>query len=352
MAALYDIEEQYLKEQGIDMSRAVAKPETFRIVHTDDGLHLKDSILWLDSKLAGQLSFLSSADEQIKTFPPQVIATEETVKIMEIFRRKPNALVCQYNRPFSIGRLKMELLPSGHALGGASLYLESGKNSLLYAPHIQTQKISINRQLQLKKAKILILSANNPDPIGVQTNHNREKEALLEKINHFRKQNKWPIIYCETLPVAQELTKYLCDQSFPLSVHHQIYKINKIYETYGSSLGNYSQYNNRRSKNKIVLLPIAAGKNSKLLSFKDRPYFLVRSNHAEIPKFFRHNQLDEQFSLSSASFGNEFHDVIGKVKPKEIYFFGAYSKQYAKAFRLHRSITINSLYPNDQPVLF
>src|SRR5690348_7431391 len=108
---------------------------------TDDGLHLANSILWLDSQDSGDLSFLSSATTSFQPKVPQVIATEETIKILEAYRKKPNALVCQYNRPFSIGRLKMELLPSGCVLGGASLYVETDKGRILYAPQLQTQRI-------------------------------------------------------------------------------------------------------------------------------------------------------------------------------------------------------------------
>ena len=165
------------------MPQANLKPETLRIVSTEDGLHLKDSILWLDAYSTGQLSFLSVARESIKNLLPQVIATEETVKVLEAFRKKPNALVCQYNRPFSIGQLKMELLPSGHSFGGALLYLETGHQSLLYAPSLQTLKIPTHRQLQLKKAKTLILKAQTPDPLqSPSKTRNREKEATIRCI--------------------------------------------------------------------------------------------------------------------------------------------------------------------------
>lgn len=87
----------------------------------------------------------------VKTQGPQVIATEETLKVYEAFHKRPNSLVCQYNRPFSIGRLKMELLPSGVVLGGASLYVEKDNTRFLYAPVVQTQKIDAVRQMQLKK---------------------------------------------------------------------------------------------------------------------------------------------------------------------------------------------------------
>src|SRR4051812_41501371 len=132
--------------------KAAVKQSSIVVKQTDDGLHLADSILWFDSQLSGDLSFLSSASSNYLPKVPQVIATEETIKILEACRKKPNALVCQYNRPFSIGRLKMELLPSGCVLGGASLYVETGNGRLLYAPQLQPNRIPTVRQMQLKRA--------------------------------------------------------------------------------------------------------------------------------------------------------------------------------------------------------
>src|SRR5689334_3572085 len=131
--------------------RAGTKTGAISIRQTEDGLHLSGSILWFDSQNSGELSFLSSASSSLQARVPQVIATEETVRILESQKRRPNALVCQYNRPFSVGRLKMELLPSGSILGGASLHVETDEGRLLYAPHLQLHRIPTVRQMQLKK---------------------------------------------------------------------------------------------------------------------------------------------------------------------------------------------------------
>ncbi|MFK7823357.1 MAG: hypothetical protein AB8G05_04340 [Oligoflexales bacterium] len=335
------------------MPQANLKPETLRIVSTEDGLHLKDSILWLDAYSTGQLSFLSVARESIKNLLPQVIATEETVKVLEAFRKKPNALVCQYNRPFSIGQLKMELLPSGHSFGGALLYLETSHQSLLYAPSLQTLKIPTHRQLQLRKAKTLILQAHTPDPLqSPSKTRNREKEAFLDQIISYTKNGKWPLIFCKALPTAQEITKWLCEHDIPLAVHHQIYKVNKIYESYGSELGNYSQFSQRRSKNKVVLFPYYPSKKGKLPSSSDRPFLVIKNDLEPLPSSIIQDRIGGCFNLNASSYGADFNEVIEKVKPKEIYFFGPYSKQYCDSFKKNSNCTVKALFSNDQPPLF
>ena len=111
--------------------------ESCNLVAKDTGLHLKNSILWLDDLSGPQLSFLSIAPDYIpRSIQAQLITTAETAKILDLQRKKYNPLICQYNRPFSIGRLRMELLPSGYSFGSASLFVETCQGSLLYAPYL------------------------------------------------------------------------------------------------------------------------------------------------------------------------------------------------------------------------
>lgn len=335
------------------MLQANQKNTDFRIISTEDGLQLKNSILSLDSYKSGELSFLSVAEETIKKLTPQIITTEETIKILEVFKNKPNVLVCQYNRPFSIGQLKLELLPSGHALGGASLYLETAHESILYAPKILTQKIPILRKLQLKRAKILILDAHTPDPSSNPGKHRqKEKDGLVSAVKSAVLEKKWPIIVCNPISTAQEITKELSNAACPIAVHNHIYKINKVFELYGSELGNYSLFSPRYPKSKVLLIPFSMVKRYRFSP--DRPYFVVNSGHPSVEQYkpnHTKSNLDQQFSLNSRSFGIDYQEVIEHVRPKEVYFFGPYAKEYQEAFKKNSSLVVKAIYPNAQPPL-
>ena len=55
----------------------------------EEGLHLKDSVLSLDVYGEANLSFVSSAKTTLKTLGARrIIATEETVHIIEALRKK------------------------------------------------------------------------------------------------------------------------------------------------------------------------------------------------------------------------------------------------------------------------
>ncbi len=332
------------------MSENIDKPPSIRVRSTNDGLHLDESILWFDSHANGQLSFLSSALHPEKITVPQVITTEETAKILESLRRRPNALICQYNRPFSIGVLKMELLPSGCVLGGASLHVETASGKLLYAPQLQIHKIPTVRQMQLKRAKTLILGAYQPLPAAPLPNRKKEKESLFQQVLQCVTDGIWPTIACATIGTAQELTKLLIDGGIPVVVSPGIAKINRIYEAYGSKLGPYSVYSAKRGKNRVAIFPLPPFNQVRIPSAPDGPQILVKEsplNH----DLEGTDRVIGTYIISAQCDGPEIREIVTAVQPKEIYFFGPYTKAYVDEFSEIVPV-VKALYTNDQPTLF
>ena len=329
--------------------------ELIKVKSTEDGLHIADSILWLDSQLSGDLSFLSSASALSQSKVPQVIATEETVKILEACRKKPHALVCQYNRPFSIGRLKMELLPSGSVLGGASLYVETDKGRILYAPCLQPNSIATVRKMQVKKANVLILGAFHPDPIQSMPNRRKEKERLANAVREHLEQGRAPVILCDPIATAQEITKLLNDAQIAVAVHPTIFRINKVYESFGSQLGNYAVVGKRHSGPRVLILP-KSRRTQQTPPVKENsgPFLTIED---ALPQFRRdttdafHTKVMDTFYLSSHCDGPELKAIIQLVGPKELYFFGPYAKRYVHEMR-DAAPKVRPLYVNDQPTLF
>lgn len=316
---------------------------------TDDGIHLEESILWFDSHHSGQLSFLSNAINRNKFSVPQVIATEETIKILDAFHIRVNSLKCQYNRPFSIGRLKMELLPSGGTLGGASLYVETGNGRILYAPYLQTQRIPTVRQMQLKRSNYLILGAHHPNPKVNFPIRKKEKERLLGLVESLQSQDKPIIILCPIVSIGQELTELFTSHGISIGVHSKIYQINKIYESCGSVLGNYSTLSSKR-KCQVLLYPIPFFKDMKIPPLPTGPKIIVNDGSHDII----HENIEgfvDSVTLSLHSDGGELKEVAAAVQPEKIYFFGTYARSYAEEFK-NTAPYVAALYDNDQPTLF
>jgi Cft2 family RNA processing exonuclease len=246
----------------------------------------------------------------------------------------------------------MELLPSGCVLGGASLYVETDKGRLLYAPHLQTQRIPTVRQMQLKKANTLILGASHPDPLASMPPRKKEKDRLLETIQALIKSGAYPILVCEPVSTAQEITKLLGDHGIPVAVHDAIFKVHNVYEAYGSKLGNYTRYSKKYTKQKVTLFPLPNKKTILLRSaLPDGPVIYVENTTERTVAPTAFGAIAERFFIGSTCDGPEIKEVVAAVSPRELYVFGPYAKRYVEAFEGLCPV-VKPLFVNDQPTLF
>lgn len=318
------------------------KQKTFEVKATDEGLHLQNTILWFDSPSCPDMSFLSSATPPLPLENPgrktRWIATDDTVALAKAMGRDYNALRCQYHRPFSVGSLRLEMIPSGGGLGCSSLYVEHKGKSLLYAPMLQSNRSPLSRQIELRRAETLILCAH--DPLSDSTPPHRDK-VLLDIVQHIQKhiQNDfWPTIFCAPSPMAQNLTRSLTDHGIPVVVPPAIAKIHKLYTNCGVALGNYATLSNKRNK----LRP----------GVHIQPLRLPRS-HAYNPSTIQvQNQSGDvqEFHYPLWAQINDLQTVIEQVKPAQTFILGPYARSYAAS--LKSTHKISPLFKNNEPTLF
>jgi len=105
--------------------RAVA-PVTWR-----EGVHLTGTPIWCDARRRRDVCFVSSADRLGKAGHGQLIATPDTLRL--IGARDGGHLAVPVHRPFTLGTLRLELIPSGRGRGAAALHVDLGGRSVLYA---------------------------------------------------------------------------------------------------------------------------------------------------------------------------------------------------------------------------
>ncbi len=74
---------------GVGLTSRRARATRLRVNPVEGGLHLRDSVLSLDVYGEANLSFVSSAKTALKTLGARrIIATEETVHLIEVLRKK------------------------------------------------------------------------------------------------------------------------------------------------------------------------------------------------------------------------------------------------------------------------
>jgi putative mRNA 3-end processing factor len=110
--------------------RAQPAPATEPVVWRD-GVHVAGTPIWCDARRARDLCFVSAADRVGRAGHGQLIATAAT--LAQLGAAPGPHLAVPYRRPFTLGTLRLELMPSGHALGAAALLVDRGDRRVLCA---------------------------------------------------------------------------------------------------------------------------------------------------------------------------------------------------------------------------
>ena len=163
------------------------------------------------------------------------------------------------------------------------------------------------------------------------------------------------MILCDPIATAQEITKLLHEADISVAVHPTIYRINRVYESFGSMLGNYAVVGKRHSGPRVLILP-KSRRNTNMSPVKDNagPFLTIED---ALPQFRRdtadafQTKVMDTFYLSTHCDGPELKSIIQLVAPKELYFFGPYAKRYVAEMKDMAS-KVRPLYVNDQPTLF
>ncbi|MEO9188219.1 MAG: hypothetical protein ABI467_32310 [Kofleriaceae bacterium] len=104
-------------------------------------MHLTGTPIWCDARRRRDVCFVSAADRVTAAEHGQLIATPITLALVA-----PRAggglgaghLAVPWRRPFTLGTLRLELLPSGRGLGAAALHVDSRGRTVLYAGPVRT----------------------------------------------------------------------------------------------------------------------------------------------------------------------------------------------------------------------
>jgi hypothetical protein len=206
--------------------------------------------------------------------------------------------------------------------------------------------------MQVKRANTLITAAHHPDPNATLPPRKKEKERLVATIREYVDKGLFPVIFCQPVGTAQEITQLLAENNIPLAVHSSIFRVNKVYEAYGSQLGNYSHYSKRFSRPGVILLPFVELVNPQSRRrLPEGPVLYIEDSLAQTPDPAAFRPVVDRFYISNYCDGKELREIVSMVDPKELYIFGPYARRYAEELQ-GIGPKVKPLYPDEQPPLF
>ncbi len=119
-----------------------------------DGVHITGTPIWCDARRRRDVCFVSSADRIARAEHGQLVATPLTLALLAA---GPGHLAVPLRRPFTLGTLRLELLPSGRTLGAAALHVALGSRGVLYAGSVRT--IGATEPAEVRECEAVIVGA-------------------------------------------------------------------------------------------------------------------------------------------------------------------------------------------------
>ena len=177
------------------------------------GVRIAGTVVACDAAAGSDLVFLSHAAvlgaRRRRALPRlgggrrQVLTTDLTLALLGPFgdRLRAQALVAPYGRPFALGDLRLELYPSGHLPGAASLLCERDGRRVTYAG-------PIGEQAELRTADALCLDARFAARDVAFPTRTAAEEAL-RGLAHERSAGGAPVFFVDPPALAPQVARAL-----------------------------------------------------------------------------------------------------------------------------------------------
>ena len=300
----------------------------------DEGIHLGGTDLWFDAKKKVNLSFISNANISSVPHHDRIIATPETLKLIEGKTKNSIVLSCPYNRPFTVGKTKVELIPSGYSLGSSQIVTEIKGKRLVYTGDLKVRYSATSQYIEIRRCDVLIMKCRYGHPKF----HFPPDEEVNLKIYEFIKEsfyfNYTPVIFVDVLGKAQDLIFYLCNMNIKLSIHRSIYRYLEPYSEFGFEFKNVEKFRVGDLNRKVLIFPIhrRTAKNIEKIDKKRTCVVtgLAAESHNVVKSAFK---VDNAFAMSNHAGYDELIQYVEIVNPKEVYLIEGFCVEFANKLR-------------------
>ena len=304
------------------------------MIEFDQGIHLRGTSLWFDSVKKAKFSFISNAN--IGRFVPseKVIATPETIRLIEKRIGKSVALACPYNRPFTLGNIQVELIPSGYMLGSAQIEIQKSGKTIIYTGDINLRQSLTSEPARVKRCQILIIKCTYGSPKYAFPPADDVIKSLAEFIDGSLSSGSVPVLLAQDPGKAQEVIKTLGAAGYRLSVHKSIYSSLKIYEEFGIQFPNYELFKPKKIEGRVLVFPPLKRQSKDIDKIRDkRVAVIIESSPDEQSNIKKAFYADELFPLSSHAGFDELLQFVELAKPEKVFLVEGHSTEFARTLQ-------------------
>jgi len=228
-------------------------PEMFEL--EKKSIHIPAVNLYLDDRRKRNFGFVSHAHSDHLARHISILCTPVTARLAELRLKTTQYTELEFDRFLVINSHKIKLVPAGHVLGSAQIYIESENGSLLYTGDFRTKPSRTADKFRLQKADTVIMETTFGLPRYRFPKREEIEDQLLEIIKSKLETGIPVLVFAYTLGKAQEALHVISRAGLPVAVEYNILRYAKIYEKFGIRFGPYEKFKRSEYRDKVIILP-------------------------------------------------------------------------------------------------
>lgn len=238
-----------------DYKLVAMSPSTRIDVEYNQGIHLLDSILWLDAPRQTDLCFVSHAHIDPVGPHRKILTTGATAALIRRRIGRGESLTTPFFRRFSLGELDLELHPAGHMLGSAQIRITREGGTLVYTGDFQLGRHRTARPAAVLECDVLVMRAIYGLPRHVFPDREEVEAEMVSWASQTIQDGDQPVVFASPLGKAQELASIFLAHDLRVRVHKSIYQVCRSYRALGVHLTNIRCFRRSPKKAEVIIFP-------------------------------------------------------------------------------------------------
>ena len=195
------------------------RPAVPTCVSWRDGIHLAGSAIWCDARRARAVCFASAADALERAGHGQLIASGETLALIGAGDAH---LAVPFGRPFTLGTVRLELVPSGHGRGGAGLSADLGGRHVFYGGAMNPAGGGLGGPAELRPCDTLVLVAPWGEPHHAFPAPAAATGAIVDACGRALDEDAVAVVLVDDALAGLELATILHERGVAVGAHRAI----------------------------------------------------------------------------------------------------------------------------------
>lgn len=199
------------------------------------GLRLSGTPLWFDARRKADYSFVSHAHSDHIARHAKVVATRETIRLMQHrlgALESTEAMV--YRVPMTVNGLHLELLPAGHVLGSAQIRVtRPDGHRVVYTGDFSLEPALTATATEIASCDTLVMESTFGNPKFRFPAKSEVYDEVADWCRRHLEQGVRPILFAYSLGKSQETIKQLTNRGLSVCAHPSIHDIAVLYSELG-----------------------------------------------------------------------------------------------------------------------